>query len=226
MRRLYIPIPLLLGVGSLFLSPDSVAAGSTPYESQLEAAVLKELPQIAKRTGKTLSLSLNAKGSVDFKTVDTCAGPQDCKIYRLVGLSPDRQFFVVKVNLWEGSNVYWVSRSTGVKYEVYLEPRLSPDGKNIVTAIPSEAYDINGVFLWEIRGDGLTKKFHFEPTEYALYSFVRWLSPDAVELRKFARADEAACPGKQFMEILVRLVQDGAQWKLDERLDPAAVTCK
>jgi hypothetical protein len=143
-----------------------------------------------------------------------------------VGLSPDRQFFVVKLRLWEGSNVYWVSRSTGVKYEVYAEPHISPDGKNIVTAMPSEAYDINGVFLWEIRGGGLTKKFHLEPTEYALYSFVRWLRPDAVKLKKITRADKAACPRKQFMEIPVRLVQGGAQWKLDERLDPAAVTCK
>jgi len=113
-----------------------------------------------------------------------------------------------------------------MKYEVYSEPHLSPDGKNIVTAMPSEAYDINGVFLWEIRGGELTKKFHFEPTEYALYSFVRWLNRDAVELKKFVHADRTACPGKQFMEIPVRLVQDGAQWKLDERSNPAAVTCK
>ena len=143
-----------------------------------------------------------------------------------MGLSPDRQFFVVKLSLWEGSNVYWVSRSSGVKHEVYAEPHLSPDRKNIVTAIPSEAYDINGVFLWGIRGGGLTKKFHFEPTEYALYSFVRWLNRDAVELKKFAYADKVACPGKQFMEAPVRLVREGAQWKLDERLDPATVTCK
>jgi hypothetical protein len=63
-------------------------------------------------------------------------------------------------------------------------------------------------------------------TGAALYSFVRWLNPDAVELKKFTYADKAACPAKQFMEIPVRLVRHGAQWQLDERLGPAAATCK
>ena len=225
--RLHIPIFLLLSVGFLWLPPGAVAAGDpVRAESQREAQALQELATIAKRKGRTLSLSLNVKGSVDFHTVDTCKGPDDCEIYHLVGISPDRQFFVVKQSLWEGDNVFWVSRSNGVKYEVYAEPHISPDGKNIVTAIPSEAYNINGVFLWKINGVALEKRFHFEPTEYALYSFTRWLNRDAVELKKFAYADISVCAGKQFMEVPVRLVRKGTQWELDERLHPTAVTCK
>jgi hypothetical protein len=220
-------ILILAGIAFLYRSPIAHADAEPPrVESLREAQALRELAPIAKRAGKTLSLSLKRRGSVHFETVDTCSGPDDCEAYYLMGLSPDRQFFVVKQRLWEGDNVFWVSRSNGVKYEMYAEPHVSPDGKNIVTAIPSEAYGINGVFLWEIRDGMLTKRFHFEPTEYALYSFVRWLGPAAVELKKFTRADAAVCAGRQYMEVSVRLVRKGAHWSLDENLDPAVVACR
>lgn len=156
-----------------------------------------------------------------------CQGFEDCTLYRLVGLSSNRRFFIVTLTGWEQSTLYWVSRSNGKIYEVYDSPHLSPDGKHIVTAAASEMYDANGVFLWEIKNSELTEKFRFEPTYYALYSFERWLNPDTAELKKFTNADKTVCPKNSFMmDVSVKLIRKDNQWKLDESLDSATVVCK
>jgi hypothetical protein len=227
MKQITFTIILMMSVSMLCLTSVVKATDlRDPEKSQTEEQTLKALAQIAKRKGKTLSLSLNTKNSTTFETVDTCAGPGDCVSYRLVGLSPDRNFFVVKASAWESSTLYWVSRSTGVKHEVYAEPHLSPDRRHIITANPSEFGGTNGVFLWEINDGKLAEKFHFEPTEYALYSFVRWLNPNTVELEKYMRADKAVCPETSSMKFPVRLVLEDGLWKLDEQLERATISCE
>ncbi len=217
---------LLITVHSLLSFCVNASSESAQPHSQLEAQALKSLVPFAKRNQKTLSLSLKSNEVIQLETIDTCKGSEDCEIFRLVGLSPDRQFFVVSVAYWEGTNVYWISRSTGTRYEVFDIPQISPDRKHIVTAIPSEAYNVNGVFLWEIRNGELIKKFHFEPTEYALYSYVRWTTNNSLKLKKFTYADKAVCPGKQNMEVRVVLALVGKQWKLNERIGRTTAACQ
>jgi hypothetical protein len=219
-------------VGFFFLSTQ-VLAGYVdgiyiykPEDTQAEAKALKKFASIAKREGKILSLSLVSGKSVSFRNKDSCTGYEDCEAYLFSGLLPATEFFVVNVALYEGSNVYLVSKQTGARYAVYAEPHISPDGKHVVSASPAEAYNTNGLFLWEVRSGSLVQRFHLEPSTYALYRFSRWDGPHAVELMKFTNATKDMCPNSNHMELPVRLFSEKGMWQLDESSMKDKVQCR
>ena len=112
------------------------------------------------------------------------------------------------------------------RYAVYAEPHISPDGKHVASASPAEAYNTNGVFLWEVRNGSLVQRFHFEPSDYALYRFSRWNGPNVVELMKFTNAAKDICPKSSHMEVSVRLVAEKGTWRLDETPNKDKVQCR
>jgi hypothetical protein len=203
----------------------TVTPGSTAPPSP-EHRVLQELAPLASRDGKTLSLTLLTTAQVKLQSADSCAAPGNCRIYRLQGLSPDRQFFDVALQRYEAATRFWIARASGKQYDVHAEPHVSPDQTRIVTANAADFGSLNGVFLWEIRGGELIEQFRLEPTEYALYRFVRWSSPHAVELSKLSQADKAICPSSQMMSAPARLTRQDGKWTLDERIAPAMATCQ
>jgi hypothetical protein len=182
-----------------------------------EAHVLKMLAPLASREGETLTLNIAGNQQIKLRSVDRCdAGPDDCMIYELLGLSPGRQFFVVEARDYESATVYWIARSTGKQVDVHAMPQVSPDGSRIVTANPSEYGSLDGIFLWDISKRGLVERFRFEPQSYALYSFVRWSDRNSVELTKLVHGDEIACPSSQFIESAARLVRRRGKWVLED----------
>lgn len=161
-------------------------------------------------------LKLNNGKALKLTDGSSCDVPESCLVQRLLGLSPNRKSFVVEDLGYESRTLFWIGRNSGKRYEVYSEPDASPDGKWIVTANPSEFGSTNGVFIWEVRGDSLVEKLHFEPKNYALYSFVRWEGANKVVLKKFTHADKPVCPDRQFMEFMVTVAWKHSQWKFDE----------
>ncbi|MDL2358008.1 MAG: hypothetical protein QFF03_22380, partial [Pseudomonadota bacterium] len=186
----------------------------------------RDLAPLATREGNTLALTLAGKATLRLHTLDRCAGRDDCSIYRLLGLSPDRQFFAVERTGYEAATRFWIARASGKQTEVYAEPHAAPDRAHIVTANPVELGGTNGVFLWEIRGDELIEQFRLEPAAYALYHFVRWSNATTVELSKLTHADPTICPASQVMASPVRLARQHGQWRLDERAPPAMPICQ
>lgn len=185
-------------------------------DSEAERKVIASLAPHAKRAGKTLTLRLTSGQELKLNSIDACAGPENCLVYRLLGLSPNQKFFVVEVRGYEAATLLWIGRNSGERYEVYAKPVVSPDGKWMVTANPVESGGNNGVFIWEIKEDQLIERLRHEPKVYALYSFVSWAGADKLVLKKFTNADKAICGEKPFMETRANLTLEGDEWKFDE----------
>ena len=144
--------------------------------------------------------------------------------YRFDGLSPDREFFVVRATFYEGSNVYWISRKDGTRYTMHGEVRPSPDGRFLVMANASASHDFNGIVVWENLGGRLVERFRFSPplVGISFYRFMRWKDGRTVELEHTALGDEITCrDGTQ--EALAVLTRDGEQWAVK---DVTASRCK
>jgi hypothetical protein len=206
--------------------PSAQASTASSNNDSAEQKTIGSLAPFVRRDRNVLSLKLNNKRTLKLRDGDTCDIPEKCLIHRLLGLSPDRQFFAVEVLGYESRTVIWIRRQSGTRYEVYGEPEASPNGKWIVTANPSEFGGTNGVFVWQVHAGRLIEKLNFQPDSYALYSFVRWENNDSILLRKFTHADNSVCPGAQTMEFNVTVRKDGTLWKLDENAGLKEVRCQ
>lgn len=227
MIRTCLMLPWLLADAACM--PVAFAAGQTDRaaESSLEGRVLQELSPIAAREGQVMTLELEGGRKARLETKDDCAsGPRSCAIYRLLGLSPDRQFFVVELLGHESATRYWIARSTGKQYEVYAETNISPDGAYIVTANPVECCGVNGVFVWQVERGRLTERFALKRADYPFYRFDKWTNPTTAQLTKISRADKAFCPTAPMMESSARLTRKNSGWVLDEPIVPTRVMCK
>lgn len=224
MRLLRCLLALLVAAYTCMLSAQASAASSN--SGSAEQKVIVSLAPFASRDGRVLSLKLNNKRTLKLRDSDTCDIPEKCLIHRLLGQSPDRQFFAVEVLGYESRTVIWIGRDSGTRYEVYGEPDASPNGKWIVTANPSEFGGTNGVFIWKVHAGRLIEKLNFQPDSYALYSFLRWESNDTIALRKVTHADKSVCPSAQFMEFNVTVRNDGTFWKFDENAGLKEVRCQ
>lgn len=215
---LFIEFSLAVAFGYAFAAPN--------LTEEQEQSVLRSLAPLAKREGKVLTLRTTAGRTTRFSDGKSCDVPETCVEYRLLGTSPDNKFFVVESLGWEWGTLFWIGRESGRRYEVIAKPEMSPNGKWIVTANPSECCSTNGVFIWQVRGDHLVERLHFEPTEYALYSFVRWEGNDSVVLEKFTYADKSLCSAMQFMKFFVTVAREGIHWKFDENSEHKSVVCQ
>lgn len=199
----------------------------TKSREQAEARVLATLAPLARRKGDHLVLRARHGKPATFDNVhpDFGEGEASYRDFRLIGVSPDKKFFIVEATFYEGGNVFWVSRGDGKKYAVEAAAKMSQDHQHVVTVNASDAYDINGVVLWAIRNDALVERFRFEPAGIVYYGFVRWLSPTSALLKKRYVADKTLCPTSSFMEHPVTLRRTAGTWALDERFDRQSLRC-
>lgn len=187
-----------------------------------EPIELAKSENFAARNGQTLVLHLESGKSIDLLNLDSCNSYENCLVYVYRGLIADKQFFLVNANLYEGGTTLLFSRKTGEKYAIIGEPNVSPNGKYIVAASDDEGGD-PGVYLWEIGNGLLIQRFNFEPSEYQLYRFTRWVGSDKVEMIKTMWARDI-CP-KSPVEFPVQLVAQKGAWKLEGAMEKEKITC-
>ena len=202
-------------LGTLLLPATRAHAEDPADLDRQEAKLLQQHSQWARRDGLRLTLTTSkGRGLVRFESQNACTGPGDCLLYHFNGISPDGGFLVVRVSRWEGGTALWISRRDGRSYEVYRDPVLSPDGRYIVAANPSEAYDVNGVFIWELRQGTLVRRFSEVPKTYALYNFIAWQDESTVRLKRTSQEPEACSNGSLAeSEVLLQRQPDG-RWRL------------
>ncbi len=181
---------------------------------QDEAAMLRQHPGLAQRDGERLILRAGKGRTLQFSSKRACSGPEDCELYHFGGLSPDGGFLVVRLHQWEGGSVHWISRRDGRRYEVYADPVPSPDGRHIVTALPSEAYGVNGVFVWEISHGALIKRFSETPKTYALYEFTAWQDARSVRLKRRSHEPQVCTVSSMAEADLLLKRQHDGRWKI------------
>jgi len=212
--------------GALF--PDSSAsapATAAPEEGSDEAfradaedRLLRRLGLPVHRTGLRLMLPV-AKGRpvmLDSQRPDPADPTVPYVDYRLDGLSPDREFYVVRVTLAFGDELLWISRADGTRYEMHGNVHPSPDGRHLVVTHASPGVEFNGVVIWSLTDGKLVERYKFQPSPDQppiSFRFMRWRNADTVELEQFAEVDPSTC-AIGTLASLAQLTRQGERWIL------------
>lgn len=194
----------------------------TRERAAAETPLLRNAGPAVRREQTRLQVSGRSGGIATFDSVhphDGRVGEAQYTDYRYAGTFASGRFHVVTVIYYEGDSVWLVSADAARKTEVFAEPHQSPDGRFIVVASPSEAHNINGVFVWEVQPGGLLKRLHHEPKEYALYDFVRWADNTTVELSRTTHGDGEHCEASKLMLATVHLARSGNAWRFGPASD-------
>lgn len=219
--------PLVPPQSMVVAAPSPTTASTVSQTSPRELTELEkqEPGEIAKsenlvdRKGKTLSLHLLSGKVLELSNLETCDIYENCLFYTYRGLVADKQFFLVNAAYYEGGSVLLISRKTGEQVDAISEPHVSPDGRFIVSASDADAHADAGVFLWEISEGALISQFHFVPTDYQLYKFIRWIDPNKVELLKTVWPPKDLCPENTLAEYSMALVAKNRAWALEAASD-------
>ncbi|OWQ45728.1 hypothetical protein CDL60_17825 [Roseateles noduli] len=182
---------------------------------------------LIKRTGSRLVLPTVSGRPEIFDSVWPNASGQGeaaYEDYRFDGLSPDREFFIVRATYYESSDVIWVSRQDGERTSLHATPKPSPDGRMLAVVSASDLLDFNGIVIWERSPGRLVERFRHVPPadQFAHFRFMRWKDNRTIELERTAGGDPLTCPNAT-EETLVVLTREGDTWALK---DVTAPRCK
>lgn len=200
------------------------AAGSEgsdeAFRAKAEADAIRKSGAGVRRAGPRLILPVASGRPEVFDSVwPNASGHNESAYedYRFDGLSPDREFLIVRATYYEGGKVFWISRKTGVRTDMGGEARPSPDGTWVAVANASQAHEFNGLVVWERVGSALVERFRHEPPadRPVFYRFMRWKDNRNIELERTNFGDEITCPGGMD-ESLAVLSRDGERWALKD----------
>ena len=195
-----------------------------------ESARIKRFSSRVERRGDVLHLSIASGPDATYTDMDECDNWDTCHTFRFVDYFGDVGYYLLHIQYYEGDGHYMVSDKSGEDYYVQEPPNFSPDRRRFVSVSASEAYDLNGVFIWRLEGSKLVSELRYEPfeppvNEYALYGFVGWKDDRTILLNKYADANKDLCPKMLDMTIPVTLRLEGGSWNFHEELSGATVKC-
>lgn len=162
-------------VGALFNCGDAVAVpvsldeitqlcgggpGPENCGRRIEAVQLKRLPDLARRDGGTLSVSLFPAGSTSF--VDTGAQGRE-RTYSLYDYLSEINAVVLYVTDGTDASFLLLQRATGRRTELPADPRLSPDRQNLVTADFCANHCSSEIAIWHVTRDGVYRTHSWRP---------------------------------------------------------------
>lgn len=211
-----------------FITPaaSSARAGVAPpeegsdeaFRADAETRVMRRLGLAIRRDGLRLMLPVGKGRPVVLDSLRP--DPSDATVpyvdYRLDGLSPDREFYVVRVTLAFGDELLWISRADGTRYEMHGNVHPSPDGRHLVVTHASPGVEFNGVVVWRLDDGKLSERYKFQPAPDQppiSFRFMRWRDADTVELEQFAEVDPSTC-AIGTMASLAQLTRKGDSWIL------------
>ncbi len=195
------------------------------FRAQAEAQVLRKVGPVARREGQRLMLFIEQGRPVmlDSRRPEPDDGGQIPYVdFRLDGLSPDKGFYVVRVTLAFGSEVLWISRKDGTRYEMHGNVNPSPDGRSLVVTHASPGAEFNGVVVWTLDGDRLVERYKFEATPEqrgVSFRFMRWRDANTIELEQFAEVDPGTC-STGTLSSLALLTRKSERWILRSNSSP------
>lgn len=98
---------------------------------------------------------------------------------------------------------------TGEEFILADQPHFSPDGRYIaaVSAACDHLDSLNGIEIWRVEPNSLSRVFWWEPAEYGQYEFVGWNDSSRLELIFNDCRRSPPAP--------VYVVNTGSMWRLE-----------
>jgi hypothetical protein len=126
----------------------------------IEEVQLKRLPNLARRDGDTLLVSLYPSGTAAFKDSDD---PVNGRSYSLWDFLDPINAVVLYSTAGESTSFIVLRRTTNRRFDLPAEPQLSPDRQHIVTADVCPTRCINEIAVWRVAPESLRKELAWTP---------------------------------------------------------------
>lgn len=177
---------------------------SPPVSRDDESRCIPLAQPFAERRGDELLLTFRNGAVETYK--DAPAGEDD-ENYVFYDYFPEHRLFLVNVNHDEAQDWLLISQMDGRKEKIVAPPRYSPDRKWLASVNWIEALDEgnNGFDIVSAAFDSPVPSFHYRPSGYALFEFVRWESNDRLKMKVTIEA------GQTFP---VEVVRENDTWHL------------
>ena len=134
---------------------DAVHCGRLVEETQL-----KRLPNLARRDGRALLVSLFPSGTATFTDSDD---PVRGRSYSLWDYLDGINAVLLYTTAGEKTTFTLLDRATNRRYELPTEPQLSPDRQRLATADVCGPRCTNEIAVWRISRDGIRKELSWSP---------------------------------------------------------------
>ena len=121
----------------------------------VEGAQLKRLPNLARREGNALMISLFPSGVATFTDSDD---PVNGRSYSLWDYLDGINAVLVYTTAGEKASFTLLTRANNRRYELPTEPKLSPDRQRLVTADVCQTQCSKEIAIWRITSESLRKE--------------------------------------------------------------------
>lgn len=145
----------------------------------VEAIQLKRFPNLARRDGNVLNVTLYPSGQTTFIDTDDDRGARS---YNLWDYLDAPNIAVIYATRGDDATFLLVQRTNGRVFEVPAEPRMSPDLSRLATADVCADHCSNEIAVWKITRDGVRKEASWAPSERWADASVHWKSADILEI--------------------------------------------
>jgi len=143
----------------------------------VEATQLKRLPNLARREGGVLSVSLYPSGTATFTDSEDDAGARS---YSLWDYLDSLNAVLLYTTTGETTTFTLLQRTTNRRTELPTEPQLAPDRQRLVTADVCEARCSNEIAVWRVTRDGIRKELALSPTAPWTDAGAKWKDADTL----------------------------------------------
>ena len=127
----------------------------------VEEVQLKRLPNLARRDGSALIVSLYPSGTATFKDSDD---PVAGRSYSLWDFLDSINAVVLYSTAGDVTTFILVRRTTNARFDLPAEPRLSPDRQHIVTVDVCPTQCGNEIAVWHVAPEALRKELAWSPS--------------------------------------------------------------
>ncbi len=143
----------------------------------VETVQLKRLPNLARREGKVLTVTLYPAGSASFTDGED---PINGRSYSLWDYIDGINAVLLYTTVGDATTFTLLQRTTNRRTELPTEPQLAPDRAHLVTADVCEAHCTNEIAVWRVTREGVRKELAWSPGAAWTDAAARW--KDAVTL--------------------------------------------
>jgi hypothetical protein len=137
----------------------------------VESLQLKRLPNLARRDGSMLSVSLYPSGSANFTDSDDAVSGRSYSLWDyLDGINA----VLLYTTAADNTTFTLLQRTTNRRIELPTEPQLAPDRQHLVTADICEARCSNEIAVWRVTREGIRKEFVWSPGTAWTDAVAKW----------------------------------------------------
>jgi hypothetical protein len=143
----------------------------------IEEMQLKRLPNLARRNGAELVVSLYPSGAAVFTDSDTGA-----RSYSLWDYLDGLNAVLLYTTAGESTTFTLLQRTTNRRIELPTEPKLAPDRQRLVTADVCEIRCGNEVAVWRVTRDGVRKELEWSPPPGWIDAEAKWKDAETLSI--------------------------------------------